>query len=162
MYSYQLELFPLYTTAEERQDAHTSAVAMMRDFVEKMDLKNIALMMSDVYHLDGWPKDYFFSRLALIFMQVRMGCNDFLASEECVCRVCHPGMSCFVFRGEMVPQYFGLAFRVEKDRVVDIQECVRIQQQLPYLPKEFELRLNQPDEDQPIEENDPGPGRCPF
>jgi len=55
-----------------------------------------------------------------------------------------------------------LAFRVENDRVVDIQECVRIQQQLPYLPKEFELRLNQPDEDQPIEENDPGPGRCPF
>ena len=162
MYSYQLELFPLYTTAEERQDAHTSAVAMMRDFIEKMDAKNIALMMSDVHYIDGLPKDAFFSKLALVFLQARMGCNDSLTSEECACRVCHPGMSCFVFRGERVPQYFGLAFRVENDRVVDIQECVRLQYQLPYLPQEFELRFNESDEEQPMREDRPGQGRCPF
>ena len=37
MQSKQLELFKYFTLAEERDDEHTSASAMLRDFMEQMD-----------------------------------------------------------------------------------------------------------------------------
>ena len=61
MQTKQLELFKNFTLAEERNDIHTSASAMLRDFMEQMDLDSIKLMLSDAQTLNDLDKDTFIS-----------------------------------------------------------------------------------------------------
>jgi hypothetical protein len=56
-----------FTLAEERNDIHTSACAMLPDFMEQMDIDNIKLMLSEVESLTDMDTETFFRKLKKAF-----------------------------------------------------------------------------------------------
>jgi hypothetical protein len=144
MHTEQLSLFKDFTTAEERNDAHTSAGAMLRDFVEQMDLQNIRLMLSNCETLADVSPDDFFAQLHHVFITMFMSSNPVLESAEGRCNRCHPGALAFIFRGINLPFHFSLLFHIKDDKVVDVHECVLLWKQFPELPQDFQILLGRP------------------
>jgi hypothetical protein len=117
------ELFKYFTLADERNDIHTSASAMMRDFVEQMDLESIKLMLSDIQSLADFDTATFITQLEHTFNTMRWAGNTLLESAEGKCNRCHPGTATFTFKGKEVPLHFSLLFHEKENKVVDIGEC---------------------------------------
>ena len=143
MQSKQLELFKYFTLAEERDDAHTSACAMLRDFMEQMDLDNIKLMLSEAESLADVDTETYFAKLQKAFLFMRMSGNTLLESAEGRCNRCHPGVASFTFKGMNVPWHISFLFHVKEDKVVDIHECFGMWSVFPELEGDFLLLLEE-------------------
>jgi len=144
MKSKQLELFKYFTLAEERDDIHTSACAMLRDFMEQMDLDNIKLMLSDIDEFDHVDAATYFERLQKAFLFMRMSGNTELESAEGRCNRCHPGVASFTFKGNNTPFHISFLFHVENDKVVDVHECRGIWSLFTELEVEMMVYLVEP------------------
>jgi hypothetical protein len=129
----QLTLFKTFTRATERNDLHTSASAMLREFIENLDLASIRLMLSDCTTIANEEPEEFFRQLASTFLYMQMANNDFLESAEGLCNRCTKGADAFVFRGTNIPFHFGLLFEVKNDKVTDMIECSILWKQFPEL-----------------------------
>ncbi len=129
----QLTLFKTFTRATERNDLHTSASAMLREFIENLDLASIRLMLSDCTTIANEEPEEFFGQLASTFLYMQMANNDFLESAEGLCNRCTKGADAFVFRGTNIPFHFGLLFEVKNDKVTDMIECSILWKQFPEL-----------------------------
>jgi hypothetical protein len=145
MQSKQLELFKYFTLAEERDDAHTSASAMLRDFMEQMDLDNIKLMLSDEESLADVDTETYFAKLQKAFLFMRMTGNTVLESAEGRCNRCHPGVASFTFKGDNIPWHISFLFHVKDNKVVNIHECHAMWTMFPELDGGLQLYLDEPD-----------------
>jgi hypothetical protein len=139
----QLKLFKDFTFAEERNDIHTSAAAMMRDFVEQMDLPNIKLMLSEFNTIGDAECEAFYSKLQTAFLYMTMSGNTALESGEGRCNVCHPNSLAFVFRGTNVPWHMSFLFHIKDNKVVEIHECMLLWKQFPELEACYQLYLDE-------------------
>ena len=135
------ELFKYFTLADERNDIHTSASAMMRDFVEQMDLDSIKLMLSDIPSTADFDSDTFITQLENTFGTMRWAGNTLLESAEGKCNRCHPGTATFTFKGKEVPLHFSLLFHEKENKVVDIGECLGIWVLFPELAGDMQHPL---------------------
>lgn len=154
----QLKLFKDFTFAEERNDIHTSVCAMLRDFMEQMDINNIKLMLSETESLADVDTETYFAKLQKAFLFMRMSGNTVLESAEGRCNRCHPGVASFTFKGDHIPWHISFLFHVKDDKVVDIHECSAMWTQFPELEGRLTLYLNEPDfllEDADGEMDDP-------
>lgn len=129
----QLTLFKTFTRANERNDIHTSASAMLREFIENFDLASIRLMLSDCKTIANEEPEEFFRQLASTFLYMQMANNDFLESAEGLCNRCTKGADAYIFRGTNIPFHFGLLFEVKNDKVTDMIECSILWKQFPEL-----------------------------
>ena len=129
----QLTLFKTFTRATERNDLHTSPSAMLREFIENLDLPSIRLMLSDCKTIANEEPEEFFRQLASTFLYMQMANNDFLESAEGLCNRCTKGADAFIFRGTNIPFHFGLLFEVKNDKVTDMIECQILWKQFPEL-----------------------------
>ena len=129
----QLTLFKTFTRAAERNDLHTSASAMLREFIENLDLPSIRLMLCDCKTIANEEPEEFFRQLASTFLYMRMANNDFLESAEGLCNRCTKGADAYIFRGTNIPFHFGLLFEVTNDKVTDLLECQILWKQFPEL-----------------------------
>ena len=145
MHSKQLELFKYFTLAEERDDAHTSACAMLRDFMEQMDLDNIKLMLSEVESLGDIDPETYFQKLERAFLLMKASGNTVLESAEGRCNRCHPGVASFTFKGNNSPWHISFLFHVKDNKVVDIHECSSIWTMFPELDEGSKMYLDEPD-----------------
>jgi hypothetical protein len=145
MQSKQLELFKYFTLAEERDDAHTSACAMLRDFMEQMDLDNIKLMLSEAESLADVDTETYFAKLQKAFLFMRMSGNTLLESAEGRCNRCHPGVASFTFKGDNIPWHISFLFHVKDNKVVDVHECHAMWTLFPELDGGLQLHLDEPD-----------------
>lgn len=143
MQNKKLELFKFFTLADERNDIHTSACAMMRDFMEQMDVDNIKLMLSDIESISDFDTEKFIDKLQKAFLFMRMAGNDCLQSAEGRCNQCHPGVASFTFKGVNVPWHISFLFHVKEDKVVDIHECFGMWSVFPELEGDFLLFLEE-------------------
>jgi hypothetical protein len=141
----QLELIKRFTTEEERNDAHTSACAMLRDFIEQMDIDSVKLMFidSDIYAQDVFEAEAFFKKLEKAFLFMRIEGNIVLESAEARCNHCHPGVASYIFKGKSNPWHISFLFHVENHKVVDIHECFQLWTKFPELEIEMQLRLDE-------------------
>jgi hypothetical protein len=129
----QLTLFKTFTRAAERNDAHTSASAMLREFFENLDLPSIKLMLSDCKTISNEKPEEFFRQLASSFLYMQMAGNDFLESAEGLCNRCTKGAHGFIFKGTNIPFHFGILFEVKNEKVTDMVECSILWKQFPEL-----------------------------
>ena len=145
MQSKQPELFKYFTLAEERNDIHTSACAMLRDFMERMDIDNIKLMLSEVESLADMDTETFFHKLQKACLFMRMSGNTVLVSAEGRCNRCYPGVASFTFKGENIPWHISFLFHVKDSKVVDIHECSAIWSMFTELELSMKVNLDEPD-----------------
>ena len=145
MNSKKTELFKFFTLADERNDVHTSACAMMRDFIEQMDLRNIKLMLSDIESIADLDSEAFCSKLEKAFLHMRVSGNTVLSSAEGRCNRCHPGVASFTFKGTHTPWHISFLFHVKDDKVVDVHECLGMWSMFPELESEYLLLLEEPE-----------------
>ena len=143
MQTKQLELFKNFTIAEERNDIHTTACAMLRDFVEQMDLDSIKLMLSDAQTLNDLDKYTFYSRLERAFLRMQMSGNFVLESGEGKCNRCHPNANAFIFRGTNLPWHFSFVFHIKDNKIVDVDECMLLWKQFPEVDGGLKLYLDE-------------------
>ncbi|MFM7728055.1 MAG: hypothetical protein ACKO7B_15240 [Flavobacteriales bacterium] len=139
-----LELFKFFTLAEERHDTHTSASAMMRDFMEQMDIHNIRLMLIDSEEMADIDTEAYFDKLQNAFNFMRISGNDQLESAEGRCNRCHPGVASFTFKGVNTPWHISFLFHVKNDKVVDIHECHGMWTMFPELEEDKMILLDEP------------------
>jgi hypothetical protein len=139
----QLKLFKDFTFAEERDDIHTCAAAMLRDFMEQMDMDNIKLMLSETETLADVDKDTFYGKLQNAFLYMHMSGNSVLESGEGRCNRCHPNALAFTFRGLNIPWHMSFLFHVKDNKVVDIHECMLLWKQFPELEDCYQLYLDE-------------------
>jgi len=145
MKSKKTKLFQFFTLADERNDVHTSACAMMRDFMEQMDLQNIKLMLSEIETLSDLDTEAFCSKLEKAFLHMRVSGNTILQSAEGRCNRCHPGVASFTFKGTITPWHMSFLFHVKDDKVVDVHECFGMWSMFPELDSEYLLLLEEPE-----------------
>ncbi len=145
MQSKQLELFKYFTLAEERNDINTSACAMLRDFMEQMDIDNIKMMLSEVESLADMDTETFFHKLQKAFLFMRLSGNAVLVSAEGRCNRCYPGVTSFTFKGENIPWHISFLYHVKDSKVVDIHECLAIWSMFPELDLSMKVNLNESD-----------------
>jgi len=145
MQSKQLELFKDFTRADERDDAHTSACAMLRDFMEQMDFDNIQLMLSKVETLGDIDSATYLNKLQKAFLFMRMSGNTLLESAEGRCNRCYPSVASFTFKGDNIPWHISFLFHVKDNKVVDIHECSAVWTMFPELDGGMKLHLDVPD-----------------
>ncbi|MFM7728314.1 MAG: hypothetical protein ACKO7B_16565 [Flavobacteriales bacterium] len=143
MQSKQLELFKTFTLAEERNDIHTSAAAMLRDYMEQMDFDNIRLMLSEAETLADLDKDTFYARLQRAFLHMHMSGNTVLESAEGRCNRCHPNATAFLFRGTNIPWHVSFLFHIKDNKVVNVDECMLLWKQFPEVDGGLKLYLDE-------------------
>ncbi len=139
----QLKLFKDFTFAEEREDIHTCAAAMLRDFMEQMDMASIKLMLSEAETLADVDKDTFYGKLQIAFLYMHMSGNSVLESGEGHCNRCHPNALAFTFRGTNVPWHMSFLFHVKDNKVVDVHECMLLWKRFPELEDCYQLYLDE-------------------
>lgn len=145
MNSKKTKLFNYFTLADERNDVHTSACAMMRDFMEQMDLDNIKLMLADIESLADFDTAPFYAKLEKAFRFLSLAGDTMLPSAEGRCNRCHPGVASFTFKGNNSPWHMSFLFHMKDDKVVDVHECLGMWSMFPELESEYLLLLEEPE-----------------
>lgn len=147
-------LFKTFTRAAERNDLHTSASAMLREFIENLDLPSIKLMLCDCKTIANEAPEEFFRQLASTFLYMQMANNDFLESAEGLCNRCTKGADAYIFRGTNIPFHFGLLFEVKNDKVTDMMECQILWKQFPELDSGLQHSLKYHGLQIPVQDHD--------
>jgi hypothetical protein len=120
--------------------------------LQRMDEEMVSDLLNDAFTYQEMKKEEFIHKLSLAFHQFKEKGNTYLDRSEgfCNAQICNYKKSGFLFKGDTTEHYMALIFEVKDEQVVDIYECSNFKCKEVVLKKQFQIYVDEKEEDLPF------------